>query len=161
LQPTELSTVVRPAFDQLAAIGTPAQSQSKTALQHLHGPIPLDLDPANHAQHQPSAYSILSTTADTALRHLGVPFAAGVADRTAAAFSSQPASMSAAGLRWQPLAPNLFGRTLVSSQCLASKAVYQANFHSPSATATTHMHQSRPAFFLKPPCACYPAAQVA
>ena len=141
VQPSELSAAVRPAFEQLATIGTPAQSFAKTALQHLNGPIPPDMNPTIHAQHQPSAYSLLNPTADRSFRHLGVPFAASLADRCSAAFSGQPSSMSAAGAPWQPLAPNILGRVLVSSQCLASKAIYQANFHSPATPTLLHMQR--------------------
>jgi exonuclease III len=139
VQPSQLSTTVRPAFQLLAAAGAPEQSASKTALQHLHGPVPPDLDPAAHSQHQPSGYSLLSAAADRSLRHLGVPFAASHADRVRSAFAAQPVSMKAAGVQWQQSALNLYGRALVASQCIASKAIYQSNFHSPPAPVSSSM----------------------
>jgi hypothetical protein len=142
LQPSELGSVIRPAFEQLAAVGIPAQSISKTALQLLNGPVPPELDPSTHSHHPSSAYSLLSPAAERNLRHLGVPFTASLSDRVSAAFSGQPFSMEAAGRRWKPIAPNLLGRALISSQCLASKAVFQANFHTPSGLTLAHMQRS-------------------
>ena len=129
--PDLLSSAIRPAFQDLAAAGAPEQSATKTVLQHLNGPVPAALDPATQRQHQPSGYSILDAPADSNLRHLGVPFASSVQGRVDAAFSAQPHSMAAAGQQWQHLLPNLLGRALVSTQCIASKAIYQANFHKP------------------------------
>jgi len=146
LQPSELSTVVRPAFEQLAAVGTPAQSVSKTVLQHLSGPVSPEVDPSSLSRHQASDYCLLSPAAERNLRHLGVPFAASLSDRVSSAFNGQPASMAAAGRRWQPLSPNLLGRVLVASQCIASKAVYQANFHTPSAVTLAQMQRAVNAF---------------
>jgi len=139
LVPSELSSTVRPAFQLLALAGAPAQSAAKTALQHLSGPVPPELDPALQQQHDASGYSLLDAEHDRVHRHLGVPFAASLADRVSEAFAAQPYSMRAAGCIWQAAAPNLLGRVLVSAQCLASKAIYQANFHCPTPDLLSHM----------------------
>jgi len=83
------------------------------------------------AQHEDSRYSLLTPAADRRQRVLGIPFAADLPTCQEAAFSSHPGSMSAAGAAWRHLQPNLFGRALIATQCLASKAIYQANVHTP------------------------------
>ncbi len=169
LLPSELSSTVRPAFQLLAQAGAPAQSAAKTALQHLSGPVPPELDPAVQQQHPASGYSILDAEHDRGLRHLGVPFAASLADRVSAAFAAQPHSMRAAGSKWAAAAPNLLGRVLVSAQCLASKAVYQANFHSPTPELLSQMQQAVNSFVASPmrreevspnPSCLYPCARI-
>jgi hypothetical protein len=120
-------------------------------------------------EHPASGYSILDAEHDRGLRHLGVPFAASLADRVSAAFAAQPHSMRAAGSKWAAAAPNLLGRVLVSAQCLASKAVYQANFHSPTPELLSQMQQAVNSFVASPmrreevspnPSCLYPCARI-
>ena len=50
--------------------------------------------------------------------------------------------MTSAGQAWHPLRLNILGRVHVAKQCLASKAVYQAPFNTPSPEHLEHMQQA-------------------
>ena len=132
--------VVREAFALGHRAGLPALSVSKTRLVHLHGPVPADLDPAQHTHHAATGFQIHDATA--AHRLLGVPTGAHESVCQQAAYNQMPGSMRAAARAWEPVRANAYGRSHVSMQCLAAKAVYQFNFTAPSAVQLPAMRRA-------------------
>ena len=112
-----------------------AQSFTKSHLLCLSAPrgVPDELDPHLHDAHLPSGYRLAKAVPP--VRHLGVPISTDAGACADAAFANLAGSIHAATHRWRGLMLNQQGRSHVSVQCLASKAVYQSQFHVPPANA--------------------------
>jgi hypothetical protein len=132
--------VIRDAFALAARAGLPVQSVPKTKLLYLRGPVPPTLDPMVQGVHQATGFNLHPPAVPHRL--LGVPFCPDEALCRASAFAQQSHAMRSASAPWLPLRISLLGRSHIAMQCLASKAVFQANFRPPPTGSLKAMQQA-------------------
>ena len=139
--PDSDAPVLKEASDLAYKAGLPRQHTGKTKLLHLSGAVPPSCSYAHDSSyHAPSGYGLLPV--GKPYRLLGVPLGASEELCSKAAYAQLAHNMRRAGAPWSSLRINLLGRGHVAMQCLASKAIYQANFWMPSPIHLPAMQQA-------------------